>query len=154
LAFPEFQFSTLMGLAGGGDYLLDIQAAWAAGDTIAVRRGFGGIREMRRQSPSANITIDGLYPEADLLFAIGDVEEAAAWLDPALRALPLLAPDVLASPPRAGSLVRAMVLRARIADRFGDSENASRWARTVVTLWSDADPFLQPLVREMRELGR
>jgi hypothetical protein len=154
LAYPEYQFATLPDLKGAGDYLLDMQVAWDAQDTAAVRRGFDEIRSIRRHTPPAYVTIDGLYPEASLLFAIGDAEASAAWLDPALHALPQVAPDVLTSPARAGSLVRAMALRARIAEQLGDRNISRQWARSVITLWSDADPFLRPILREMRRLAR
>src|SRR5439155_1746136 len=54
------------------------------------------------------------------------------------------------APARAGSLVRAMALRADLAERVGDHAVAARWAAAVAAFWSDADPFLQPLVRRMR----
>jgi hypothetical protein len=34
----------------------------------------------------------------------------------------------------------------------GDSANARKWARPVALLWSNADPFLEPLVQRMRRL--
>jgi hypothetical protein len=51
-------------------------------------------------------------------------------------------------------LVRAMALRADLAAASGDHAAAARWAQAVTILWSDADQFLQPTVRRMRELAR
>ena len=147
----------VLALEGQGDYLLDLQAAWARGDTLAVRRGFNNVREARREILPADVTLDELYPEAELLNALGDRRGAAAWLDPTLQALFQVAPHAPTSPVsavRGAALVRAMALRARLADGLGDREGAARWAAAVRILWSDADPFLQPVVRQLRRFER
>jgi hypothetical protein len=54
---------------------------------------------------------------------------------------------------RAGTLVRALALRADLAARVGDRAASRVWARAVAVLWSGADPFLQPLVRRMARLA-
>ncbi|UCG85450.1 MAG: protein kinase [Gemmatimonadota bacterium] len=153
LAYPGHSLAALEELEGEGDYVIDLQAAWVRGDSLAVRAGLEEVRDARRQLHPAMLTIDALLPEAELLFAMGNLEGAAAWLDPTLGVLPQIAPDVLASPVRVASLVRAAALRARIAAGLGDNEGARQWTRAVELLWSDADPFLQPIVSELRELG-
>lgn len=153
LALPSYESPQITALAGSGDWLLDAQAALIAGDTAAVLAALEAMRETRVGLRPSDLTLDGLYPEAELIVALGDLERAAGWLDPTLRALPHVAPHVLATPERAGSLVRAAVLRARIAEQLGDEAEAQRWAAAVVTLWSDAEPFLQPIVSEMRRLA-
>ena len=45
-----------------------------------------------------------------------------------------------------------MALRAELADQAGDSTTAHRWSREVLTLWSDADPELQPTIASMRRI--
>ena len=52
------------------------------------------------------------------------------------------------------ALVRAMALRAKLAEDVGDTATARAWARAVVTLWSGADSYLQTTVREMARLAR
>jgi hypothetical protein len=54
----------------------------------------------------------------------------------------------------AASLVRAMALRAELAERVGDHRTAALWAAAVVELWTGADDFFQPLVSRMRGLSR
>ena len=152
LAFPIDTMDALHDLVGQGDYFLDIQAAWLAADTQTVRRSLSETRVARQHLNPATITIDAVYPEAELFFALGDLEGAAAWLDRSFAALPQMAPHVLAMPERAASLVRAAVLRSRIAQRLGDDITMRQWASAVVVLWSDADEFLQPTVAEMRRL--
>jgi len=155
LAFPSHRFAALSTLAGKvEDYLLDLQADWAALDSNSVRRGLADLRGVRQQFLPPYRTLDALYPEAALLAALGDDRAAAEWLDPTLRALPQVTPSLLASPVHAASLIRAAALRAAVAERLGDRDGARQWASAVVSLWSDADPFLQPLVSELRQLGR
>lgn len=153
LAFPDHELASVRALAGQGDYLLDLQAAWSEGDTAAVRRGLRDVRDGRRHLLPAALTIDALYPEADLLLALGDARAAADWLDPTLRALPRMAPHVLASPERAAALVRTAALRSRIAGQLGESRVARQWADAVLLLWTDADAFLRPLVDSLRSGG-
>jgi hypothetical protein len=157
LAFPAYRFAAITELEGKGDYLLDMQAEWARGDTLAVRRGFEKVREARREILPADLTLDALYPEAELLNALGDRRAAAAWLDPTLQALFQVAPHAptsRVSAIRGAALVRAMALRAQLAEELGDRDGAARWAAAVTILWSDADPFLQPLVRQLRRFER
>ncbi len=153
LAFPEYRFQSLPGLVGTGDYLVDAQMAFARGDTAFVRSLYAELRAARRHLPPGDLTIDALYPEAWLLAALGDDRAAIAWLDPTLVSLLSTPPELLVEPANAAALVRAMALRADLADRMGERGTAARWAAVVVALWSDADPFLQPLVRRMRRLA-
>jgi hypothetical protein len=153
LAFPNYELAAIEDLSGDGDHLLDLQAHWAAGDSGSVRGGLDSLSVVRQQYVPASRTLDALYPEAELLVALGDLQGACDWLDPTLRTLPQVAPHNLTSPIRAASLMRAAALRARLAERLGDHAGAQRWASAVVTLWSDADPFLQPIVTEMRRVS-
>lgn len=149
LAFPVFRFASMSDLSGKGDWLLDLQVAWIGGDTAAVLRGLDRVRAARREIPPANLTMDGLYPEAALLDALGKPKEAMAWIKPTLDALPQVAPQVLEMPEQAASLVQAARLRASLASRLGDQADAARWAKAVEILWSNADPYLQPIVQHL-----
>lgn len=152
LAFPTYHFESISELAHQ-DYLLELQTAWAAGDTATVRRSLREIGAMKRQYDPATLSMDGLYPEAWLLAELGDLRAAADWLDPTLAVLPQAAPHALAHPVRgAAMLVRVMALRARLAKRLGDADDAAAWGGAVAILWSDADPFLQPIVKELRRM--
>jgi len=154
LAFPQgVRFRSFPTLAGAGDFLLDAQATLGRGDSAGTRRILSALAVSRRDLPPASGTFDALYPEAALLVALGDDQAAAAWLDPRLAALAGTEPEAFADLASAGSLVRAMILRADAAGRLGDRATASRWAKVVVLLWSDADASLQPVVRRMRALA-
>lgn len=153
LAFPDYRFSSLERLAGTGDYLLDAEAALLRGDSSAVRRMLADQRAQRRFALPSDLTFDALYPEARLLAALGESRAAMAWLDPTLAALSSSAPDIFTDPANAGALVRAMALRAELAQQVGESSLAARWAGAVAVLWSNADAFLEPRVRRMERLA-
>jgi hypothetical protein len=150
LAFPDYRLRVLsqprQTTAGPQ---LSVTAAASVGDSVTVRRSLAQLATARRSLRPADIMIDGVFPESAALFAIGDARGAVAWLDPTLRALRFSASQDLTTVARAGSLVRAMALRADLATRLDDTLTARRWAGAVVALWSGADPFLGPVVRRM-----
>jgi protein kinase-like protein len=153
LAFPDATLASLQRLRGKGDPLVDAQHAVAQGDLSGVPRFVAGLREQRAHYGPEDVSIDAILPEAQLLVRAGDLAGAAAWLDPALGALPRTSAPILAELGRAGTLVRAMALRADLADRLGDRTTSRRWARIVAELWMNADEFLQPVARRMASLG-
>jgi hypothetical protein len=153
LAYPALALPSLARLAGQGDWVLDAQVALERGDTAVADSMLRWIAAIVKDTPASDLTFDALYPEAALLASMHADRRAADWLDPALNSLAATAPQVLSDPARTGALVRAMALRAELATRLGDAEQARRWARAVAILWKDADPFLQPVVRQMDELG-
>jgi serine/threonine protein kinase len=151
LAFPDLPRD----LRRGDDPLLDAQAAFAGGDEGAEARAYlANVRRARSGTDAASLSYDGIYPEAALLFALGDDAGAANWLDPVLRALPATAPLAVGDVAAAGSFVRSLVLRAELAARAGDRASARKWATAAAILWSDADAFLRPTVQRMQQLSR
>jgi hypothetical protein len=154
LAFPTYRFSSLSRLAGRDNYVLEFQLRWVNHDTAGLRRGLADQRESRRPMSPELLTLDGLYPEAELLASLGEIRVAAEWLEPTLVVLPRKAARELADPIRAASLVRALALRARLDEQLSDHVGAARWASAVVTLWSAADPFLQPTVQQLRRMAK
>jgi tRNA A-37 threonylcarbamoyl transferase component Bud32 len=154
LAFPSYRLGSIAALARKGDWLVDAEASYARGDVPAARRGFKDVRAARLKTVAADRAFDALYPEAWLLAACGEDRMALDWIDPTLDSLSRTAPEILMDPVRAGSLVRAMALRAELAARVGDATDAAKWALAVETLWTGADPFLQPVLQRMRGLVR
>jgi len=129
LAFPDHHLPVIRELAGHGYDLVDAQAAFLAGDTAAVRRIVDVAAPARVANAPEDRTVDVLFPEASLRAAIGDVRGAIAWLDPTLSALARTPPQSLGDLARAGCLIRAMALRARLAASLGDSQTATLWSR-------------------------
>jgi hypothetical protein len=151
LAVPNHKFESIPMLMQSGSYRLQLLKAWHEEDVTAARRVLADLRKQRQRGGvrSFDVSTDGLYTEAAILAALGDSRGAVSWLDPTLDSLSLSTSHSLANVPRAGSLVRAMILRAELADRLGDSVSARRWASPAAILWSDADEFLRPTVTRM-----
>ena len=80
-------------------------------------------------------------------------EQLSAYLDGSLDAISTLGMSLVEQVPQAASLVRAMILRARLAQATGDSAGARRWAGPAAILWASADRSLQPTVLELRQMA-
>lgn len=156
LAFPDATFPPLPALAGKGMPLLDAQMLAMNGDTAAAIRAVMAINARRasRQYQPWDLTLDAVYPEAALLAKLGRSRDASEQLDPVLRSLAFSEPQHFADVANSGSLVRAMVLRADLAQRAGDAVTARTWARAVALLWENCDPQLIPIRDRMRRLSR
>jgi hypothetical protein len=99
------------------------------------------------------VSVDGTFLEASLYAAIGDTTAATGVLDNALEALLNLDSYSLTWITLPSDLVRAMVLRARLASAAGDRASAAKWASAVVTLWSGADVEFRSVVDSMRTIA-
>ncbi len=143
MAFPLHRFIRLDSLAAEGDPLVALQALLVRGDTSGVRRGLQQIAAQRRDLTPETLALDALAPEAALWLALGDPAAAAAWVDPTLAVLPQIEPGPLASPLRAASLVRTLLVRAEAAEQLGDVRTATLTRSALRILLSDADPFLR-----------
>jgi hypothetical protein len=137
----------------GPPWELAAQWALARGDTEWVRskldvalRASGGAPTEPEKPP------DGVYLEARLRLALGDTATAERALDAPLDNLPALHTELFRYLPLAGALVRMMALRAELAASRGQPATARRWARSVVALWSGAEPALQPTVGRMKRI--
>jgi hypothetical protein len=112
------------------------------------------LREARKSRAPEELKLESLYPEAWLLASIGDTQTALEWITPTLDAQRQSSTEIPQSPVAAGSLVRAMILRAQLAEQLGRGREAAEWARAVVALWRDGDEELRPTVREMTRLAK
>jgi hypothetical protein len=136
----------------GVDYLLDLELAWAAGDTSAVREGLRRTAMLRAGARPGDVTLEVTLQEVHLQLAVGDSVGAIQRLDAALQSLPTFGADLVYRPDQAGALVRTMKLRAELASHQGQRELALRWTAPVVTLWGSAEPSLKQQVDELRRL--
>ena len=149
LAFPNQAFAPDEHLVRQGDYLLDAQVDLLRGDTNAVRKLF---QELLPGRVPQDVPFDALYAEARLLAASGDGAGAIKSLESSLSALPRASLRRFTADIQAVALVQSIILRADLAAASGDSESAATWARAVLTLWSSADPFLQPTLDRMAKI--
>ncbi len=132
------------------DQLLRMQQALARSQTSVVRAQFDSLARLRENDRPGDVSPDAMYQEAWLLAAAGDTTAAIRKLDLSLSALPTLGNSILDYVPQAAGLVRAMILRADLAQSRGDVTTARKWSRAASILWANADPSLQPVVRRMR----
>jgi hypothetical protein len=153
LAFPAARLTTLPDTGNTGLRLGNVIARVFSGDTNGVIVRLREIASARRWVRPADITSDGVHPEAAALVAVGAGDTAIARLDPTLNALQFTASNDLSFTYRTGPLVRAMALRAHLAAIKGDTLAARLWGSAVLTLWANADPFLDPVIRAMRRLA-
>jgi hypothetical protein len=156
LAIPDVRFTTESGNAAGSSLSGRIIAAWRAGDSPRAIEILTELRAARRRGAvrAADITLDMLRAEAAVLASLGQKRAALDWLAPTLDSLSFTNLETLSDVAHAAGLVRAMALRADIADRLGDRITARLWAAPVATLWDEPDEFFLPLTQRMRALAR
>jgi Serine/threonine protein kinase len=135
------------------DRLLRMQQALARSQLNEVRAEFDSLGKLRENDRPGDVSPDVMFQEAWLLTAIGDTAAAIRKLDRSLSSLPTWGGFILDVPQAAG-LVRAMILRADLAQTRGDVAASQKWARAASTLWANADPSLQPDVRRMRSIAQ
>ncbi len=135
------------------NYLRRFQFYLRRGDRTAVRSGLDTLARLRTSVRPADVAIDKVYHEAVLYLAIGDTAGAVRHLDQVLTSLPATGLSLVRQPAQAGSLVRAMMLRATLAAHLGDETSARRWAGAAIVLWSGADAGLQASVDTMRRIA-
>ena len=154
VAMPCVGAASLVGINAATDRMVELEQALAAGDRSAFRAIYGSMTAHRSLDRPGDTSMDYTYMESWMLAALGDTAASTLHLDRSLEALPTLGSFILDYPAQSAGLVRAMGLRAELAAAAGDQTNAARWGSAVATLWSHADPELQPYVRKMCALGR
>jgi tetratricopeptide (TPR) repeat protein len=132
-----------------------LQLSLAHGDTALVRATLDSLsRAGGGRLATGESTPEMVFIDAHLLLAVGDTATAIRTLDAPLDSLAALHTATLKFFPLAGCLVRMMALRAALAARQGDVRTARSWASSVVTLWSGAEPALQPVVTRMKRIAQ
>ena len=109
------------------------------------------IRQSNAHAPAQ--AMDGPYRIAMISLVLGDTASAIALLDRSLGALPTIGQALFAQVPQVAGLLRAMALRADLAMARRDAISAAKWGRAVATLWSHAEPDLQPVIARMKLLA-
>lgn len=133
------------------DDVYRLQFAFANDDRDGFDREWRELQERRRLYKPGEVTADHVYMEAWLLVAWGDTTAAVKHLDRSLEAMSTYPPSLLTDPAQPAGLVRAMALRAELADAAGDEATARRWSNAVGALWGSAEDALRPTVARMRE---
>lgn len=138
--------------ASPGNWLLGSYRALARGDTGAVRRALGEEDLAAAALAPGSVPVSIAFAEAGLALAVGDTAFATRRLDEILGSL-RIQDRYLVTATQAGPLVRAMALRAELADAGRDPGTARRWASTVLTLWSPGDDTTAPVRTRMETLA-
>jgi serine/threonine protein kinase/tetratricopeptide (TPR) repeat protein len=155
LAFPDTRIDVPRseGLASP-NHLERAIAAWYRRMPNEARAVLDNVAVSRTRANPADLSVESLYAEARLLEGLGDALRAARWIDPTLASIAAADPMLFGDPLRAAAFVRLMALRSELASTTGDRATAARWAAVVSILWSDADAFLQPRVKQLAELAK
>ncbi|WP_420127733.1 BTAD domain-containing putative transcriptional regulator [Longimicrobium sp.] len=125
------------------DFVVEMQQMLARGDAAGARARLASLAQGRGARVPGDVTLDFTYPEAELHLALGDTARALEELDRALLALEAMPSSVLTRTEQTGGLLRAMRLRAQLAEVRGDQRTATRWRTALATLWSGGDARLR-----------
>jgi hypothetical protein len=150
LVFPAETLPSLFALRGKGDWLLTLQADVAAGKPLALARWTDS--PVATRLATGDWTFDTALPVAALFAAQGDTTRAMQTLDASLATIRYRPYASFGDPVEVATMVRAMALRADLAERLGQSATGRQWATAVTILWADADEFNQPLVQRMQRM--
>jgi tetratricopeptide (TPR) repeat protein len=134
LAFPIVGPSWLHRQGDQPNPLFVLQRALMVGDTARVRHTLDSYVAERVAFRPGDVSIDQIHQEAELRLAIGDTAQAIALIDRSLASLPTLGFELVQDVAEASGLVRAMMLRAQLAQNSGDPRTAARWNEAVSTL--------------------
>jgi len=128
-----------------------MQQAFGRKDFRAVRALLDTVSAVSQLQRPGDLSPDYIYQQAWLRMALGDTTRAIRQLDRTLEGLPGISTATLQEPGAAAGIVRAMMLRADLANAQGDRQTARKWESAVSALWEDADPAVrQTLVRPKR----
>ena len=147
LAAPEIGPRPAAELGESRDLFARALRALARNDRQSARQLSDSIDALHSGNAPSEITMDVVLEDAWLKSAIGETAGAIAILDRALGGLSKAAPSLVGSSglpaELPASLVRAMLLRARLADQRGDRETSARWSQAALALWGGGDPELR-----------
>lgn len=133
LAFPVYQAAR----ASRGDTtrpLVRAELAFARGDHVSVLRTLTAARAGRMHIRPVDVTLDAVYPEAWLLFSIGEVAAAMQTIGPTLKATSAMPVATLKDPIQAAALLRSVMLYAEALHSAGARAESQQWARAAVAL--------------------
>ncbi len=153
MSAPCTNGASALSVIGASDRWLRMEQAAARGEFARVRAMFDTLAEKRRSLLPGDLSPDYTFQEAWVRTVIGDTAGAIKQLDLALGALPSIGASPLRDPGGAAGLVRAMILRADLAQKTGDHSIASRYATAAAILWAGADNELQPEVARMKAIA-
>ncbi|MEO8193108.1 MAG: serine/threonine-protein kinase [Gemmatimonadales bacterium] len=146
LAAPSVGPGPGSALGSSSDMFVTGLRALHRGDSRAARLAVDSLSALHSDNAPGEITMDAVLQEAWLRAASGDTAGTVRFLDASLRGLSRAPPNLLARPMLAASLVRAMILRAKLAHHTRDAAAARKWGDAAVALWGRGD---QPMLKSL-----
>ncbi len=140
----------LASLGPSPDLFLNAVKAIDAHNIPLARKLADSLAVFRSGRAPGEITMDVVLQQSWLRAAVHDSAGAATSLDRALRGLTHAPGNLLDGAKMGPALVRAMLMRSRLARASGDGATSSRWLLAAQELWANAD---SPL-KAMLTLGR
>ena len=131
-----------------------MEAALARGDLPKLKKLLERVDKESESEKPGDLSLDYTYQIAWIRAASGDTAAAMRQLDRVLNALPSISRLSLHEAASAAAVVRAMALRADLAESQKDYRTATRWARAVMDLWQNADSELSATTNEMKQILR
>jgi hypothetical protein len=129
------------------------QRAVGSGDRRRAMAILDSLDRVRAVMLPGDVALDHSMQEAWLRAAVGDSAEAVRRLDRVLNALPTLGPWAVREEAQSAAIPRALMLRAELAAKRGDTTERRRRAQQALVLWRGADPELAPFVSRLRVLS-
>ena len=151
---PGVDWSVLERGTVEGNSLLALRTALSRGDSAKVRAGLAQLARLRQGERPGDVAPEASLQEAWLELGLGDTAAATSRLDSMLLSLPTMGTDLTSRVQQTGALVRAMALRAKLAEAAGQHDIARRWAEPVATLWKGAEASMLPQLQQMERLTR
>jgi hypothetical protein len=133
-------------LGPSSDPFISAILAVDAGNLAAARKLADSLAAFRAGTAAGEVTMDVVLQEAWLRTAIGDSAGAARSLDRALNGISRAPANLLEGSDLATALVRAMIMRARLAHAAHDDATARTWASAAQELWGAGDPEVKAVV--------
>ena len=155
LATPEIGPRLASSLGESRDLFVQALRALAGNDRQTARHLADSIDALHSENAPSEITMDIVLEDAWLKSAIGDPDGAIATLDRAFGGISKAPSNLIGSSglPAAlpAALVRAMLLRSKLAAERGDRMSATRWSAAARALWGGGDPEVRALLQRISQ---
>jgi hypothetical protein len=154
LAAPAIGPRPVAELGESRDLFAQAMSALARNDRQSARKLSESLDALYSSNAPSEITMDVVLQDAWLKSAVGNTDDAIVTLDRALGGLSK-APATLVGnsglpAELPASLVRAMLLRAALADERSDRATSAKWSQAALSLWGGGDPEVRALLGRPR----
>ncbi|MBV6522030.1 MAG: Serine/threonine-protein kinase PknD [Gemmatimonadaceae bacterium] len=153
LAYPATAVTNVHRTRHRLDRYLGMQWALSRRDTAGVRARLDSLEREAADDRPGDAGMEYVLIEARLHLALGDSAMAQRVLEAALGSLPDAGRILTEEVTSVGSLLQLWLLHSAVATARGDAASAVRSAKTVATLWRDADVEIAPVAAQARSVA-